>query len=170
MGRAAVRTAMQSYFSGASIYGVGKVYRARRKNIPGPAYDTDATGGSGAVVIIHLTNDRETRKALGGVAGGKKTDVHSVTLEVRFKSLKPDAEEAQDDHDAVMDGIVAAIRADRTLGCGYDPATNQPSGPIWQAGEGSAGIRVSMGEPAEDGQVIKIMARVVFEVWEWVTA
>ena len=168
MGRAGVRAAMQSYFSGAGLPVVGTVYRSRPKTVPAQNYNLSANGGSGSVLIIHLSRSHERRVELGGAKGGFKVDVHSATLEIRFKSMKADAQAAQDDQDACLDGIVAAIRADRTLGCAYNATTNQPNGPIWQAGEGSAGIAVTMFEPEEEEQVLSIFGTVEFEVWEWV--
>ena len=167
MGRADCRTAITTYLTGRAVPGVGAVHPARPKLVDASELDLAGMGGSGAVLIVHLPKDRRLRRALGGRTGGEKTAVHDVALEVLFASVKPDALAAQDDHDQILDAIVAAVEADRTLGCGYQPS-GQPAGPIWQAGEGDAGIDVEMAEPVLSGQVLRINAVIRFEAWEWV--
>lgn len=162
MGRASVRAAIAAYFAGQVIPNLTTVYRARPKLIPASAYGLSTGNGSGGVLIVHLTSDDEVRRAFGGMTGGRKTDVHQVALEVRFQSLKVDAMAAQDDHDALMDGIIGSIRADRTLGTAANP--------IWEVGEDPDGIKVEMAEPKLVKQVLKINAVVRFNAWEWVVA
>lgn len=166
MSRASVRAAVTSYLAATPITGVGAVLPSRPKIAQAPQFDPAPLGGSGAVLIVHLTDDHRIRDALGGVADGQKVVKHQIALEVIFRSVKPDATAAQADHDTILDALVSLIEADRTFGGGYDPTTNEPAGPIWQAGEGPAGITVEMAEPVEVDQTIAIDAVIRFEAWE----
>lgn len=161
MSRAAVRAAITAYFTPASLSLVGAVYAGRPKLIPAQAYNLSQNNGSGAVICVHLPTDVERRVAVGGPTAGEKFNVHDAALEVFFSSVKADAVAAQQDSDTVLDSIVARIRADRTLGA---PTV------IWQAGEGTTGIRVELAEPDINPQAVTITAVVRFEAWEYVNA
>jgi hypothetical protein len=161
MSRAAIRSAVTAWFAPPAVAGLSTVHRARPKLVPAADFHLGDGNGSGAVAMVHLPNDVETRKAAGGAHDGEKFNVHDVAVEIEFQSTKPDALDAYDDHDAIMDAFVARIRADRTLGA---------PGVVWQAGEGGTGIRVELAEPVTAGQVLKINAVVRFEAWEYVAA
>src|SRR5579872_4722538 len=100
MGRATVRAQIASYFAPASVGSVlATTYRSRPKTVPAQAFGLAAGGGSGAVLIVYLTDDDETRLTLGPPTAAQKFNKHEVALEVRFQSVKPDAQVAQDDND-----------------------------------------------------------------------
>lgn len=165
MGRAAVRLAVAAYFAPPNTANVATLYRSRPKVVPGQAYNLAAMGGSGAVVIVHLTRDPEVREAMGGLTSGERYNRHQVALEIRLQSVKPEAMDAQDDYDAVVDSIFAMIHADRTLGTG-----GGATGAVWQAGEGPAGIVHQPAEPVLTKQSVRLDGVVRFEAWEWVQA
>lgn len=168
MSRAAVRAQITSYLAGANLVGVGTVLSARPRLTQAPQFDPAPMGGSGSVLIVHLVSDRRTRIAVGGQTNGRKVVKHEVALELIFRSVKADGVAAQNDHDQIVDSIVAAIEADRTLGSGLQ-ANGAPAGPIWQAGEGPAGITVELGEPVEVDSTVAIEAAVRFEAWELIS-
>lgn len=163
MGRASVRAQIASYFSPANVGAtLSTTYRSRPKTIPGQAFNLAANGGSGAVLIVYLTDDEETRLTMGPPNAAQKFNKHNVALEVRFQSVKADAQVAQDDHDALIDAIMIQFRKDRTLG--------STSGvPIWQAGEGPEGIKFVPSEPKVSKEAFIANGVIRFQAWEDVT-
>ena len=163
MGRASVRAQIASYFSPASVgHGLGTTYRSRPKRIPAEAFGLSGANGSGAVLVIHLPEDDEHPVTIGPENAAQKFDVHEVAMELLFQSVKVDATAAQDDHDALVDAIMALLRADRTLG-----STNFV--PIWQAGRDEFGIRVQFTEPVLGKQVVEINGVIRYRAFEEVT-
>ncbi len=163
MGRASVRATIAAYFAPGNVAGLSTTYRARPKEIPAQAFKLSVGSGSGAVLVIHMPNDDEKRIAMGGATSGGKFDVHDVAMEILFASTKPDALAAQDDHDALIDAFMARFHADRTFG-----STNGV--PIFQAGEGPAGIRIELTEPVLSKQSFILNGVIRFEAEEWVLA
>lgn len=163
MGRASVRAQIASYLSPASVgHGLGTTYRARPKNVPAEAFQLGAGGGSGAVLVVHLTRDDEHPVTIGPETAAQKFNVHDVTVEVFFQSTKDDAMVAMDDHDALIDALMARLRADRTLG-------STAYVPIWQAGRDEFGIQVDFAEPVLSNQILKIDGVIRFRAFEEVT-
>lgn len=164
MGRATVRAQIATYFAPANVAGLSTTYRARPKEIPGQAFNLSANGGSGAVLVIHLPDDEVRRVTLGPAGtGSQKFDVHQVALELMFRSVKPDAQVAQDDHDALVDALMARFRADPTFG-----STNLV--PIWSAGETPFGVKKSFTEPKLSKQEFVCNGVIRFEAQEVVIA
>lgn len=162
MGRATVRAAIAAWLTPASIAGLTTVYPSRPKQIPAQDFGLGTGGGSGAVLVVHLAADDETRIAVGGPTSGKKTVTHKAALEVLFQSVKPDAVAAMADHDTLIDNLMARIRADRTFGTAGNP--------IWQAGEGPEGIRLELTEPVLGAQNVIVNAVARFDVVEQITS
>jgi|SRR5579859_89197 len=163
MGRASVRAQLASYFSPANVgSSLATTYPSRPKEVPGQAFNLSQNGGSGGVLIIYLPNDDEKRLTLGPPTAAQKFNVHDVAMEVRFQSVKPDAIAAQADHDALIDAIMTQFRKDRTLG-----STNGV--PIWQAGEGSEGIKLTLSEPKLSKQSFVLNGVIRFQAYEVVT-
>jgi hypothetical protein len=167
VGRASVRAAIAAYFTPAAVGAcLSTTYAARPKQIPQTAFKFSANGGSGAVLVVHLTTDDEHRVALGGAHSGGKFDVHDIALELKFQSVKTDAIAAQADHDALVDAVKTLLRADRTLGTGGVP--------IWQAGEdgdlGNVGIRFDMAEPVLTKQAVIIEGVLHFQAYEYLVS
>lgn len=162
MGRASVRTAIAAWLAPANIAGLSTTHPSRPKQIPATDFNLGANGGSGAVLVVHLASDDEVRIAVGGPTSGKKQVTHDCALEVLFQSVKPDAVAAQADHDALIDSLMARIRADRTFGTAGNP--------IWQAGEGPAGIKIELAEPVLGAQNLIVNAVVRLDVVEQITS
>jgi len=163
--RGAIRGAIAAYFSPTNLSAVSTTFRARPKIIPAQAYGLAEGGGSGAVLIVHMTKDPELRRATGGLTSGEKYTRHAIALEIRFQSTKDDAMSAQDDYDTLVQSLFDLIHQDRTLGTG-----GGATGAVWQAGEGPAGIDHQQSEPVLTKQVTRISGVFKFEAWEWVQA
>jgi len=162
MGRASVRAAIAAYFTPASLAGLTTTYAAPPKEIPAQAFGLSAGSGSGAVLIVHLTDEDESRIALGGAHDGGKFDTHHIAIELMFQSVKSDAIAAQADHDALIDAFMTLFRADRTLGTGGVP--------IFQAGEDSAGIKTMVVQPVLGKQNVILNSVIRFNALEFVEA
>lgn len=162
MSRATVRTAVQAFLAPPNIVGLNTVYRARPKLTQGTDYHMSDGPGFGALGIIHIPKSIEERIALGGPTSGKKQVIYMIALEVLFQSVLPKAEDGYDAHDQLVDAIITRIRSDRTFGTAGTP--------IWQAGEGVAGIDVDLAEPKLTPQALSLDAVIRFDVVEQVTS
>lgn len=155
----------QQYYQGSSLaaYGLGTLFRSPPKTIPGSLFDPPGNGlQSGAVMVVHVLHQSETRASVGGPHGGQKRRQYDVTVNVFHRSRAAHSEQAQDDLDALLDATTALIQADRTLG-----------GCCWQAGEtgalgGSGGLAIALGEPnTTDQGVTETFAAVSFQAIEY---
>ena len=93
-----------------------------------------------------------------------------VALEVYYRCLLPDVDQAQDAFDDLVDAIKARLRADRRLG--ISDLSNYGA-VVWQAGEGSYGLQIDFKDPVDGnvgGEPIEHYARIRFEVTQWITA
>lgn len=165
MSRSTVRHAVATYLQAQNLPGVGTVYAAPPKiTTSGDAYNNLPTGtASAAVVMVEVFKSTEIRQGLGGPTAGLKRITYDTRLHLLARSAQPKAEDAADDHDTTVEAILAAIRADRTLG------TN--GSPVFQAGEGPTGISVDSSMPVIVGNgATFIWTALDFEVWEEITA
>ena len=161
MSRATVRAAVAQWFDPAYVPGLFATHRAEPKIIPGSDYGLEAFGGnlgagSGAYAIVHIADERERRVAIGGAHSGMKHVTYDIALVVHFRSVKPDALEAMDDYDALIEALKQRLRADRNLG--------QNGLVIWQAGEDGDDIHIQSDLPAEDDGSIYIWSVLEFKV------
>lgn len=161
MSRATVRSAVATYFAPPTVPGLNKVFTAMPKRIEGTwfRYGQPAGTWSGAVAVVHIESEDEERIAIGGEHSGKKWVHYSVALDIYSHSVQRHSEDAMADFDTVIDGVKAALRADRRL-------NDYPV--IFEAGE-----RLLAGEYGEpvvnaDGST-EIWGRVRFEVSEVLT-
>jgi hypothetical protein len=167
MGRLFVRQAVAIWFAPPSVLGLYTVYRAEPKQVPGTDFFAGAPAGtpSGAVAYPYVESQNEHRIAIGGPHSGWKQGDYDVALIVRFVSNQGTGEAAQDDHDSLMDAIVARLRADRQLG-----TTNAQTPYIFQAGEGDAvggaDVHVLSDLPKQNGQQVVIWSAVRFRCVE----
>ena len=162
MGRATVRAQIASYFAPANVAGLSAIYRSRPNRIDPRVYNLSAGFGSGAVMIIHMPNDDETRLTMGPTDAAQKFNKHDISIEVLFQSVKVDAMAAMDDLDALIDAFMVRFRADRTLG-----STN--NAPIWEAGQDPVGIKVEFAPPKLGKQNFIQNGIIRFQAWEVVT-
>jgi hypothetical protein len=173
MGRASIRQAAFNYFTNAGIPNVGTVFASRPIVVTEDDYDIQmAEGlikyvtspqGSSGVIIVNISESARKRDALTGY-GGAVADftIHQMELELFFANSAGNAEACQTDHDATVDAIVIAIRADPTLGTAGNP------GAIFGAGVFSVPVTVHQGSPfwGPDGTTVFIPSIVRFEAWE----
>src|ERR1035437_8008898 len=96
VGQAAARAAIAAWFSPQNVAGLGWTYRSTPNRVPGVNYKQSQNNGSGAVLIVHLPGAKEVRIAMGGPTSGEKFAKYSVALEIRYKSVKTSAMNAQD--------------------------------------------------------------------------
>jgi len=165
--RSTVRHAIADYLTAGAITGVGTIFASP----PKLSRTSDALVGaapgavSGAVVYIEITESFEIRVGLGGTGAGKKSVHHTVQCYVFFHSVQRRAEDAMDDHDDIIEGLLVRIRADRTHG------TAGSEFPILQAGEGDPGIAVQTSLPKDaGGGAIDIWTSIKFDAEEFITA
>ncbi len=171
MGRAAVRSAIQSCLQGAQIPYLGTVWPARPVITDEDSYTQTMSGqaiaespsGSACIAVVNLPSDRRVRRADVGRGAVDDTNVHDVALELFFASsggnAAPQGIEAQQDYDSIVDALTVAIRANPT-----------PEG-IWSVGEFTAGVTHEQSTPfqSEDGMTVLIAGLLRFEAWEWVS-
>lgn len=87
--------------------------------------------GTGAIIFLAIgPGQQEHRIAIGGAHSGRKWRSYPFKLLCFLRSVKPQSEAVGEDNDTFLDGLVARIEADRTLG------TYGLPNPIFQAGEG----------------------------------
>lgn len=166
MGRAAVRSAIQSYLQGAQIPYLGSVYPARPAILPEDAYTATMSGqaiaqsanGSSCVAVVNIVSDRRVRRAAVGRGSVDDTNVHDVVVELFFASSSGEGITAQQDYDTVVDALIVAIR------------DNATPGGLWSVGEFTAGVVHEQSEPfqSDDGMTVSIAGLLRFEAWEWV--
>lgn len=164
MSRATVRAAISSWLTGA-VSGINTVYSAFPAVMPGQAFFGSGPGvSSGAVAVVHIQSESETRVAFGGPTSGKKRVDYIVELHVFFRSITPaglnsdQAVDAADALDTIIDALKARIRADRTAG----------SPDVWQWGEGQ--LSGQYGEPAMTGDgSVELWASITTQATEWLT-
>ena len=168
MSRKSTRHMVADYLTAANIPGIGAVYASPPK-ISGTkdAFANIPTGTpSGSVIYVELPEDKEIRSGFGGPVSGKKTITHGLHLHLLFRSNQPAAEDAMDDHDDIHEALLALIRADRTLG-----STVASPYPIFQAGEGAAGITSGTGFPKISGTgATHIWTTIAFDAVEEITS
>jgi len=167
--RAQVRTGIAQFFGGTTWDATGRIYR------PTPLADVGLAGvrpymgkrlpdsdfthglaegrGMGAVMLVHLPSDTETRDSFGGPLSGIRLDRVTVQLYVYHRAQAPHAEDAQADLEELLQAIRDRIHGDRTLG-----------GTVVQAGEGQGGyITTDMDVPVvARNDAVESTARVSF--------
>lgn len=167
MGRAQVRTAVQSAIQAAALPYVGTVYPARPLIADENAYTQTMNGmataespnGSACIVVVNIPDDDRTRYADVGRASVADWWKHRVALELWFACTGGSGVAAQEDYDTVADALVVFIRGNPTMTA---PAT------VWSAGEYTYGVKhaQSAAYTNADGTTVFINGLVRFEAWE----
>jgi len=163
---ATVRSAIATFFEGASITGLHKVHAAPPYWADGSEWDL-AGGQSGAIAAVHLVADRESRITVPVLTGQKMVRYH-VGLMVFYQWLLPSntttpVDEAAwaDPLDVIIDGIKDRLRSDPNCGV---PAT------IWQAAQDPDDVTIQRDLPRRLPGKILSWNVVEFSVYEVVTA
>lgn len=164
MPSADIRTAVVNYFTGTT--GLATVSKDEPWFMNGQMWI--ANGIEGTASFIHIDHQTETKVAVGGLGGGKKAVTYDVALVIAYQYRIPTDTGGQldtwvDGLDAVLDAIVAKLRADPSLGCGS-------AGPVWQAGIQDMDIAIQRELPIRDGGKVWSVNYVMFKVTEIVTA
>ena len=169
MGRQFVRQTVAAFFAPPAVAGLNTVYTAAPRRMLGQEFFTAAPAGtpSGAVAFPYVEHMTRRRIALGGAHGGWKMVTYEVALVVRFASNQLSAQNAEDDHDAMIDAIVTRLESDRQLGTVVGTAPY-----IFQAGEGDpetvggGDIHVMTDLPKKTRQLLTIWSSVRFMATE----
>ncbi len=166
-GRRQLRQAVAAWFAPPAVVGLERVEAAMPKILQGQELQAAATPGTGAACWVTIERDAQHRIAIGGALSGQKLRVYRVHLQLIFKSLIAQTDQAgadpgvlaMDAFDDLLDGLEARLLSDRTLG-----------GSVWQAGEGDRlfgeDVAISTGTPATTPDAIYIEGDVAFLVIE----
>ena len=163
MPSADIRSAVVKYFTGTT--GLTSVSKDEPWYMDGQMWIQN--GLEGTASFVHINHQSETRVDLGGLGGGKKAVTYDVALVVAYQYRIPTdtgggMDTWVDGLDAVLDAVVAKLRADQTLGCGS-------AGPVWSAGEQDMDIAIQRELPTRDGGKVWSVNYVMFKVIEIVT-
>ena len=120
MSRETVRLAAYNYLTAQHFQGI-QVYEAMPKETVPPDSITLTTAA-----LFPITGVQEEKR----IGMGAKQITYTVTLQLAAFSNQERGEDAQSDFDAMAERVMAAIRADPTLGTASKPD------PVFQAGEG----------------------------------
>lgn len=162
MSRQQVRQAIYDWVVAGNITNLNQVFIAFPKRIN---FEQNATAGqmSRGAGLIHITNESESRIAVGGASNGWKRIDYQISFQIFLHSMQAKAEDAMADYDAIVDSVKDRLRAgSHRLG--------QTDGTIiWQAAEDS--ISVQYGEPKTNaGGATEIWASVDFIVTQMIQA
>lgn len=172
MTRVSILQATADYLSAGQIPFLNTVNPWPARVTPQGEFDLGLNAGSGAIIHMLIEDQQEERIAGGGAGiaplapiAGRKWVQYSVTLICHLRSTKPQAENAGADMDCFLDGLLARIRADRTLG------TAGTATPIFQAGEGGRNggpdLHITPSFPRLlNGQLVQVFAAVKVTVCE----
>ncbi len=131
MSRTTVRAAVADYLTAGigTITNLATVYAHPPKTSPaGDFIPEDIPGqASGAAIYLHFAEQSEQRIAIGGPTSGRKLVTYGLGMVIYLYSSKTTTQAIGADNDALLDSLVAYIRASRTAG---------NSGAIFQWGEG----------------------------------
>lgn len=163
MSDAAVRSALQTFFQGAGIAGLTKVYPDYPWFIDGATWQfSGSTSSWGVVAYIHLDTGQDQRLSVEW--NGPRFRHHVVSLVLMYQFLIPDQIPAGQDEsmwvaplDALMDGCMTAIRSAPTL--------NDPN-VVFQSAQNLTDINTERELPTQNNGVINSWNRIEFHVDE----
>ena len=146
--------ALQSWLAPPAIIGLNAVYDAAPWFTDGADFTLSAELGWGAIGVLDVAHEEETRIAMGGSHGGLKLGLYQVGILVIFQQVVPqlsDQRAAATSYRRARNGLLKAIkmrlREDRVIGTGMGldgvPGIGvTEEGAILQVGEGDG-----MGSP-----------------------
>lgn len=159
--RVSVRDTLAAWLIAGNITGLNKVHKTFPKRIQ---FQENSTAGqmSRAQLVVFISEENESRIALGGAHSGWKRTDYTVVLAVYHHSLHRDAEDAMADFDVLIDAIKARLRSDHNFG---DTTGNL----VWQGAEPD--IISRFGEPAtSEGTATETFAEIEFTVTQMIQA
>lgn len=157
MSRGTARAGTAAWLGSGQVAGLNAVYTSFPKRLDGQAFTAGQPPGtaSGAVAVVFIAGEVESRLAIGGEHGGWKRIDYTIQVHIFHRSTEPDAQAAMDSFDGVVEALKVRLRADRTMG-----------GVFWQEGE----LRLSgeYGEPQLLAQTTETWGQITFEATEMV--
>lgn len=175
MGRAFVRQAVATWLAPPAVAGLNTVYPAPPRWAPGEDFFAGAAAGtpSGAIAFVHLEDQVRRRIAWQGPTPGGKLSIFTVGLGFRFVSNEAEVQDAQADHDAILDALIVRLEQDKQLGTGPSTQNPTPAEQLLQAGEGDSSlgtdIHVTSDLPKQTRTQVVIWSLVRFVVVESIT-
>jgi hypothetical protein len=170
---AALRSAAATWFATDSIPGLVRVYKEQPWFVDGSVWNlgTSVNGepiGSGAVAFVHISEQYESRLTVPAITGSKML-TYKCALVVLYQYVIPSGvvtPAAEDDWvlglDALLDGVVARLRVDPTIGTAGSP--------VFQAGQDPDDDKIIRDLPRRYDGVIGSWNVVEFTANEIVTA
>lgn len=179
MSLAGVRSIVAGFFGGApavvdgwtsyrspKVAGVATLFTATPSTDDENDYFQGLAKGSslGVKAAVHIARKTSQRTSFGGDSDGIRSNGYQITLRIFGLTSAVHAELAQDDFDAVLDGIEAFLYADRSLG-----TLNRTDGYLIDGGEGAQGVQITQPPPSvgADNRTW-FYAEVAFNVREWI--
>ena len=148
------------------VPGVSTVFTATPSDDAETDYFQGLPAGTptGVKLAIQVSRKMSVRIAIGGDHDGLRQNEYRIGLQAFGLSIRPHAEQAQDDFDAVLDGLEAFLYADRSMG-----TLGRTDGYLLDGGEGKAGLTIATDPavPGADGRTW-LYAEVGFNVREWI--
>ncbi len=155
MSRADVRRTIVTFLQPVSRLNV--IYPTFPRFNPAQAFVPSPGAKSGAVAVLFIASETETREAFGG---WKRND-YECQLHVFHRSIEAVADDAMAHFDALMDEIKDQLRSDHNFG----DATV-----VWLGAESSEvgvpDISTRYSEPMLDGQILQTEGVVEFKVFQ----
>lgn len=173
MSRATLRAAAATWFATDSIPGLVRVYKAQPWFVDGANWNlgTSVNGepiGSGAIAFVHIIDEYESRLTVPAVTGSKMM-TYKCGLVVLYQYVIPSAtftSAGEDDWvtglDDILDGTIARIRTDPTIGTGGNP--------VFQLGQDPEDDKITSDLPRRYEGVIASWNVIEFTAEEIVTA
>lgn len=160
MSRQEVRTAVGNWVAAAAVPNLNQIFTSFPKRIN---FQANSTPGqmTRAAGVVFIANETEDRIAVGGANDGWKRVDYDVQFQIYTHSMYPNAQDAMDAFDAIVDAVKAKLRA------GGHRLGMTDGDVIWQAAE--PGISVNYGEPlTNDGGATEIWAAINFTVTQMI--
>jgi hypothetical protein len=165
MSRQEVRQAVGDWVAAASIPHLNQIYTSHPKRIN---FEANSTAGemTRAAGVVFISNETESRIAIGGASNGWKRIDYQVQFQVFTHSVEMYSQDAMATFDAIIDAIKTQLRA------GGHRLGKTDGNIIWQAAEGGdTSISISYGEPlTNDGGATEIWASLDFVVTQMIQA
>jgi hypothetical protein len=128
MSRQGIRDGTAAYFNPPAIRTLNTVFTGEPRDVPTTMYTAGHPGDlAGAIAFFFIEHQHDRFQTFSGSSTQGRWVHYDMAMAVRFRGTHPTGQAALDDHDALIDAIVASIRADPTLG-GVSK--------LWEAGMG----------------------------------
>jgi hypothetical protein len=154
--RSQVRAAVGKWIADAGIPHLNQVFAShpKRINFEQNSYAGELTRAAG---LVFISDETETRLAIGGANDGWKRLDYTVQFQLFTHSVETYSQDAMDSFDEIVEAVKSRLRA------GGHRLGMTDGDVIWQAAEPT--ISVTYGEPqTNDGGATEIWAAITFDV------